>query len=44
MKVGLLVWLILLQKHRGGSLLTFMVVVLISTALVITPWQALCPC
>ncbi len=30
MEAGLLVWLILLQKNRGGSLLRFIVVVLIS--------------
>jgi len=38
MEAGLLVWLILLQKSRGGSLLKFVIVVLISVALVTTSW------
>jgi len=38
MEVGLLLWLILLQKSKGGSLLRLGVIVLISAALVTTPW------
>jgi hypothetical protein len=44
MEAGLLVWLILLQNNRGGSLLRFIVVVLISVTPMTTPWQALCSC
>jgi hypothetical protein len=40
MEVGLLVWLILLQKNRGGSLLRLVVVVFISIAPMTAPWQA----
>ncbi len=32
-EAGLLIWLMLLQKNRGGSLLRFVVVVLIFVAL-----------
>jgi hypothetical protein len=42
MEAGLLVWLILLEKSRGGSFLRLGVVVLIFDVLVTTPWQALC--
>jgi hypothetical protein len=42
MEVNLLVWLILLQKNRGGSLLKLVVVVLISATPMTTPWQASC--
>jgi len=44
MEASLLVWLILLQKSRGGSLLKFVVTVLISVAPVITLWQDVCSC
>jgi hypothetical protein len=44
MEASLLVLLILLQKSRGGRLLRLVVVVLISVAPMITPWETLCSC
>jgi len=38
MEVGLLLWLILLQKNKGGSLLRLGVAILISATPVTTPW------